>query len=316
MFYQKKAFTLIEVLVSVAIIGILIALLLPAVQAARSSARRVQCVNNLKQFGLALHHYSSNSGCFPAGSNPFGYSFHTALLPWLEQTALYNLINFQNFAPVEQYMNTTAMQANKAFLRCPADSVSNQVGVFDFPGPHYVNYVGSLGDESKSLGESNGIFDFKPVPMASVVDGTSQTIAMSEFLVGQRDQVERLRTIFLPNDFQNGKPANLDEFCDRCRNLRDVVPMPGMYKGAFWLTGSRDNTLYNHVLPPNQPSCRNVSGSPFTAGSITATSLHSGGVNTLFADGHVQFVKESINVKVWRAIGTRNGGEVISMVDY
>ena len=120
----------------------------------------------------------------------------------------------------------------------------------------------------------------------------------------------------MPNDFLNGKPANLDEFYDRCRNLREEVPVPGLYKGAFWMVGSRDNTLYSHVMPPNQPTCRNVVGSPFTAGSMTASSLHPGGVNTLFADGHVQFVKESINVKVWRALGTRNGGEVVSAGDY
>lgn len=213
-------------------------------------------------------------------------------------------------------MNTMLIHANKVFLRCPADSVSNRINVMDFLGPHYVNYVGNLGDEMKFPTESNGLFALKPVHLGSVVDGTSQTVAMSEFLVTPRDQVDRLRSIYTPNDFQNGKPADLEEFQDRCLNLRDEVPSNAMYKGAFWLLGSRENTLYNHVLPPNQPSCHNVLGSPFMAASITATSLHSGGVNVLFADGHVQFVKESINVNVWRAIGTRNGGEVISAGGY
>ena len=95
------------------------------------------------------------------------------------------------------------------------------------------------------------------------------------------------------------------------------TPNFGMNKGEIWMFGQRYQTLYNHIMPPNQPSCNFVAGTLSSVGSsVTATSLHPGGVNALFADGHVQFVKQTIQANIWRAIGTRNGGEVISADDY
>ena len=176
------------------------------------------------------------------------------------------------------------------------------------------NYAGCYGDH-RSWFKPNGVFESSPVNIASITDGTSETVAMSEFLVGIPDQVQRLRSIFAPSIYGGDPPATLDQFAARCRSLDRMEPASNL-KGFPWTRGQREMTLYDNGLPINQPTCRNTAGSTEAAGASTATSLHPGGANVLFADGHVRFLNEGIAAPVWRALGTRAGGEVVSAIGY
>jgi prepilin-type N-terminal cleavage/methylation domain-containing protein/prepilin-type processing-associated H-X9-DG protein len=214
---NRQGFTLIELLVVIAIIAVLIALLLPAVQAAREAARRSQCVNNMKQIGLALHNYVSSHESFPLGGNPNNagpgdltwapggfqwgaWSAQAMMLPYLEQGPIYQSINFSYEAwgadGGGQNSNFTAV-ANRieAFLcpsaRPPVDAMGTQNGVNKiWPGNSYFASVGSSvmwrGDESP---KPNGCFANSGVPSAlrDITDGTSNTIVFGEFKIGDQD---------------------------------------------------------------------------------------------------------------------------------
>ncbi len=143
---KRRAFTLIEVLVVITIIGILIALLIPAVQSARELARQRTCLNQLKQIGLALHGYIGVHESFPLSADMLGYSFHIKILPWLEQEAVYNAVNFQNISIIEFYTNSTLLNVVIPGYTCPSDSLANQPS---FPGAslrEWTSYAGNVGD--------------------------------------------------------------------------------------------------------------------------------------------------------------------------
>jgi prepilin-type N-terminal cleavage/methylation domain-containing protein len=193
----RRGFTLIEVLVVIAIIGLLVALLLPAVQAAREAARRMQCSNNLKQLGLALHGYHDAVGSLPWGEGPDdwnNWSAHVMLLPYLEQGGLYNALNFVSYAsgdfllpgsPNPAGANATAQLTRLAVLLCPSD-------LDRLTAPHgHVNYCVNAGNDRNFAPKSppSGLFAQAPycpgtVRFQDVTDGLSQTAAVSERVKG------------------------------------------------------------------------------------------------------------------------------------
>lgn len=313
----KSGFTLIEILVVITIVGLLVALLLPAVQSAREASRKLGCVNNLKQYGIGLHQYDSDYGSFPSGiSGRTQFSFHVLLMPYMEQTNAYNQINFNNISIMEAFANSTVGRSKISTLQCPSDTYTSLQTPGDLIAPNKTNYAGNVGDE-RMIVRPNGMFGNKPIGLQTTTDGLSSTVAMSEMLVSRKNVEHRLRTVFKSASKLWGATNDLELFTSRCRNLIFFTPNFGMNKGEIWMFGQRYQTLYNHIMPPNQPSCNFVAGTLSSVGSsVTATSLHPGGVNALFADGHVQFVKQTIQANIWRAIGTRNGGEVISADDY
>jgi prepilin-type N-terminal cleavage/methylation domain-containing protein/prepilin-type processing-associated H-X9-DG protein len=219
---RRSAFTLIELLVVIAIIAVLIALLLPAVQAAREAARRAQCVNNLKQIGLALHNYISTNDCVPpaaldtriaAGTTIAngGFGALARLLPYLEQQSLYNASNFSinviNGA-VGVWINSTAIHTRVNGFLCPSDTPPSwptiTVDKSTAPGNNYFASVGSSleFDNSRTAGPPNGIFGYikagsgGPVTLSAITDGTSNTIAFGEWQVGDGNDA----VISVPND--------------------------------------------------------------------------------------------------------------------
>jgi prepilin-type N-terminal cleavage/methylation domain-containing protein/prepilin-type processing-associated H-X9-DG protein len=348
---RRRGFTLIELLVVIAIIAVLIALLLPAVQAAREAARRMQCVNNMKQIGLALHNYHDQNGTFPMGASlglttpPKTYQakqnwgYLAAILPQLGETPIYNAINFSIGVQLSGFawtINSTAIGTQVRTFLCPTDPNS---------GSGYVisnNYYGSVGTTTNLTNaganavtlanfETNGIFAFqRSYGLQSIIDGTSNTIAVCESTVGSPSQTVGAKNVGLTN--VKGVPAGallLDASADYNSTMLGLKACDAAWKagtgidarrGAQWALGGMCFTLFNTVAVPNSIDdtwtyCSSINTASFTNYS-EADSFHPGGVNTMMADGSVRFLKNSINIRTWWALGTRAGGEVISADSY
>ena len=278
----RRAFTLIELLVVIAIIAVLIALLLPAVQAAREAARRSQCVNNLKQLGLALHNYHSAQGVFPPGrintyqaGNGHCWGAYSQLLPQLEQQALFDAMNFvvnpdPDYTASTAAANMTAAVTVLNSLICPSDGGPTLVPVGG--GPYAVhNYPLNVGSDyslvqspPSPLTSPNGIFfENSAVGLTAITDGSSQTVAIGETVrstVGAPTGLNGL-TVFARdplagfvitgnNTAGNGPPITSDS--DYAR-LCQVAAPPGFQatRGVKWLYGAPGHTMYNHRRPPN-----------------------------------------------------------------
>ena len=342
---MRRGFTLIELLVVIAIIAVLIALLLPAVQSAREAARRTQCINNLKQIGIALHNYHDIVGCFPfgKGSNysvtvpgapPYArWSSLSQLLPQLEQGTLAAAIDFRFppetpdvggygsiFLPAYQdpgRQNSTASQVQVATFLCPSDAAS----LGDWPGRN--NYVANEGTWLCDLSDAApdmmfpaerpmGVFyNQSSVRISSICDGTSQTAFFSEKLRGQGTPDPRTDMFMMMP-----MTTSVDQTYQICRALNYSSAWLSQ-QGAAWAMGEIVSTTYNHVSGPNSRTCTGMDSSMMMslsgwAEDIPASSNHPGGANVLMGDGAVHFIKDSIDLGVWRALATRNGGEVIS----
>lgn len=318
---KRSGFTLIELLVVIAIIAVLIALLLPAIQMAREAARRTQCQSNLKQLGLALQNYIDSYSVFPMGdvqedpSTSFGTKFFSAfslMLPFLEATTAYEQINFEvggtRPAPsVVQPENSTIRGTTLAMFLCPSDNMQAMATVGG--GTNYnVNRGATVvffpHPANAALGNPNGLFWWNSrIGIGDVIDGTSQTAAFSERLIadGNNGLVTPRTDIFT----DSSTPLTLDEAVAACDaiDMWDLSHQFPLYMGAPWLHGQH---AYQHVGSPNTRSCgwRDV-----LRASMVATSQHPGGVHVTMSDGSVHFISDSIDIQIWRALGTRAGQE-------
>ena len=307
---RSRAFTLIELLVVIAIIAVLIALLLPAVQAAREAARRAGCANNLKQIGLAMHNYHSTHDTFPPGylsqtqtaatDSPEigpGWGWGTLILSNLEQPALYNSVNFSLLVNAPASMTARSTRLN-GYL-CPS-SVGNEgpitvkdsggtVLVTDLAAGQYVASAGQL-EVDDFAATNNGVFYRNSrVGIRDILDGSSSTLMVGE----------------------------------RSRNLADATWVGVVTDGRICTNPSWRNPdceptnvmVLAHTGPsPNHGwvDVPNFKG----AGVDDFWSLHPGGANFLFCDGSVRFLKESINPRVFSALSSRAGGEVVGADQY
>ena len=353
----RGGFTLIELLVVIAIIAVLIALLLPAVQAAREAARRAQCVNNLKQLGIALHNYHDVTQKLPWGAGPWGWndwSMHVMILPYMEQTSLFNAINFTNgwadTANGGGAANPTALNRQIGIYLCPSDSdrLTSAQGHLNYMGnagsaPN--SFYGNGGNSLGAVGAYAGIFCFVGVDCSSnpppagtcsgtngqsgwsigwrdVTDGLSQTAAISERVKGigtqnnqTLDTTRPSASAVLVNDVgqpADASPGALYALCKAAvpaANCSNCVNEDS--QGERWDVGYAPDSRYNHVMPPNKTNC-SIGDNTGRQAAYSASSRHSGGVNVLFCDGSVKFIKESVNPNAWWALGTRSNGEVLS----
>ena len=292
---RRNGLTLIECLVVITIVGILASLLIPAVLSARESMRRAQCLNNLKQMGLALHSYASVNGAYPAGNNGRGVSMHTLLLPYLEQAALYDSLNLTvKFAMISPTNETSKMTALNVFS-CPSESLPSSFGTNNnYPannGTFFETRSGSQIDDGSFPTRVRGLTD------ASITDGLSNTSAIAEWRRNQTVIVLRLKS-------EVGLGAG--DIHDLCLNARHRPPED--YIQANWFMTGLGYSLYNHLMNINQNTC--MPNSIIGMGAWTAGSHHPNGTNVLFMDGHASFMEDRITLEVWRSMSTRAGGEI------
>jgi len=303
-FRTYRAFTLIELLVVLSVIGLLMALVIPAVQSAREASRRSQCANHLKQFGIASAAVVAATNRMPQYNFGANFSIHAGLLPYLEQASVYNALNV-HLMP-ENQANATVWNTRIAIFLCPSESAA-------WADSQRTSYAGNRGVGVQKYGY-NGAFlaNEPPLPMAAFTDGTSHTAAMAEWTLGPANVMVRdvKRTVFqTPSSLR--LPSEFDQFTQVCHDLDTSIAQPSiLIKGLGWLVGDFGNTLYNHTLVPNDHSCLNGTG--VQIGAWTTGSGHSGSINVLFVDGHVQIVRDRIDLETWRALGSRNGKEMLN----
>jgi prepilin-type N-terminal cleavage/methylation domain-containing protein/prepilin-type processing-associated H-X9-DG protein len=302
-YVSRAAFTLVELLVVIAIIGILIALLLPAVQSAREAARRMQCANNFKQIGIAAHSYHNAVGSFPMGiamwntasscaapPNPVnsyypGFSWSTFLLPYAEQSQIYDQVRFEDASYGSPHNFVVSANFIGGYL-CPSDPGGKELVSFtggrsngptepeDAAGIHMAGIADSRDwtcDGSYPRADGNGVlFNRSRVKVADIVDGTSSTLLVGE-IIGSR---------------------------------------PGTHSGLFWISWNLTTTQNGINLAVRDPSI-----SHWSKDSFGPSSYHPGGCHFLYADGSTHFVVETISQHILSGLTTRSGGEVIDQTE-
>ncbi|QDS89093.1 putative major pilin subunit [Rosistilla ulvae] len=295
----RKGFTLVELLVVIAIIGILVGLLLPAVQQAREAARRMSCTNNLKQLGLAIHNYHDVFRVFPPGGNGSydlavrsnQLSLHTFLLPFLEQGNVHDQIDFSG----SSYLTERNSSANRvdAFL-CPSSTrefdATTSGGSLSYPDLYTAHYLGVMGPkgvnaqtggtyQSDETLASNGgfarqgvFYDLSKIKFRDITDGTSNTFALGELSWNDAGTVFRM--------WVRGCGGSA---CTSCKNIVDGIGITPAVSGNF--------------------------------NNVSFGSQHPGGAHFVQCDGSVRFVSETVDLGLYKATASRNGGEVATALD-
>jgi prepilin-type N-terminal cleavage/methylation domain-containing protein len=335
---RSSGFTLVELLVVIAIIGILVALLLPAIQSAREAGRRSACMNNMRQIGVAIENFHSAKKRYPFGKGPSyagspvyaRWSAHSQLLGYMEEQSLVAAINFK-FAPETPGMAGAVafMPAHQNANRENADASRTMVATFlcpsderpDISWPGQNNYAGNQGnwlcdrgdtqpaptDVSPNELQTGVLYFLSKLRSAQITDGMSKTALFSEKIRGTGDPNPKTDMFVMPHQ------TSLDATYNTCTNMDPYTATPLTSKwGWSWVMGENCCTLYNHVSTPNTNMCGGT-GFPGSmtnmAMQVPPSSKHPGGAYVMMADTSVHFVTEDVGLIVWRAMGTRNGGE-------
>jgi prepilin-type N-terminal cleavage/methylation domain-containing protein/prepilin-type processing-associated H-X9-DG protein len=313
----RHAFTLVELLVVIAIIGILIAMLLPAVQMVREAARRIQCANNVKQQSLAMLNYESAHQRFPPGVSTGRAMWSAYILPFIDQGVLYNSIDLNgpwraSFGASQS--NVDAQDVWLDFMRCPSANIAEHqfdgaAGVDRVPSCYIACGSGLLDSEAGDfpwagmdafggIRGSDGIFFANSsTSMAMITDGTSSTVLLGE-TVPDQDLVGTDRA---------GNVQKVDHWYIGSDELSDMASV-----------GSRRSNENSECLGSTACPVNSLwlgEATTIDEKELSFGSRHTQGVNMGFADGHVLFINENVSSTVWSAIGTRNGGEVVSYVE-
>ncbi|MFN9720867.1 MAG: DUF1559 domain-containing protein [Planctomycetota bacterium] len=330
----RSGISLIELLVSISVVGILLALLVPAVIAARDTARRVDCQNRIRQFGLALHQFEQSYRHLPVGtifdprtgnSTPWR-SPQVQLLPFLEQAALFERIDKEPEMQVLHLGSTIELPA----FHCPSESIATGVNYRACTGSNvgFFDEAGAEGELARGKGALAGVSSLTPIALSSISDGLSNTAAMSERTISQmtRTAYDSKRDIWMTNAMSLGfdpEQRAADETVELCRAALSAPPVYyASSAGHNFVKDSYLYTGYNHVLTPNTaiPDCvldRFAAESWPAAGlmvadwgAVGARSLHRDGtVSLLMLDGSVRFVSSEIDTGAWRAFGSRSEGD-------
>lgn len=317
---SPSAFTLVELLVVISIIGILISLLLPVIQAARGAALRNSCANNLQQWGIALQNHHDSLRRFPPGRGtptPRIFSLFAPLLSFTEEAALAQRIDFQA-APADFSISATvsysgtknlpAAATSVPILLCPADRAAGNPSNAIYAS---TNYAGNAGDGTTAglLTKANGIFFLgSGIRLRDVTVGTSKTVAISERTLGtlSSDPNELQRSSFREH------PGAVDPTASLCADLN--AGSWNHERGGKWIVGNYGNTLYNHALLPNS-SAADCTNATQQKGRFAARCDHAAGAQAIRCDGSVTFVSDEISITVWQAAATRAGNELGGVID-
>ena len=339
---SRPGFTLIELLVVISIIGVLMALLIPGVQAAREAARRIQCTNNLKQLGLGIHNYESTYGVLPpqqaltfAGGSVVwksSWGVTSRIAPFLELGTLYNAVNYTN--KTSDPSNVTAVSVTLEVLICPSEvnsdafSLTNSAGATTTYGVS--NYGWCEGDwyvfgGAGTVANRSAFGPNQSRRLSSFTDGLSQSLLAAEVKTYQQafHDCKGVPMAALASPGARPDPATV------LSTISGAAPLCKMALGhTRWCNGNSFYDGFTTALPPNTVALAGSSlvdsdltsideddGGP-TYAAVTARSHHPGGVNTLLADGSVRFINSAINWPTWRALGTIGGGEVVSADSY
>ena len=352
----QRGFTLIELLVVIAIIAVLISLLLPAVQSAREAARRSQCINNLKQLGLALANYESTNTSLPmaypatriggaTGGTWGSWSPQSLLLPYLEQGPVFAAINFNllNQGDTANYVgyvaNTTAVCVRVPGFLCPSAPNypgATMYGSFSTPGNNYFASVGASTQwQGRAANPPNGVFNYNGLAtgIRDITDGTSNTIAFGEWRTGDNSDA----ILSVPQDVIEIGASYLGASSDTASNNMPygAAALPGWLANCAtlaktargrsfiaqrWDVGMFGRSLGNTLLAPNPPypNCNNTTGNGDfdNLGMFGMSSYHPGGGNVTMVDGSVRFLKSSTALQTVWALGSKAQGEVLSADSY
>ena len=316
---RRAAFTLIELLVVIAIIGILVALLLPAVQQAREAARRTQCKNNLKQYGLALHNYHDTYGKFPGtgwavGKNGWNWdpefapyiTWQVRILPFMDQSPLYNQLNMagqrQDIAILPD--GTRAWTKQVPYARCPSDDSNER----EWEGIVQTSYSGSMGPQMKNSTNSN----CQQWNQFQQSEGWEMDVWEKNWLTGMFSR--SLASVISISDVTDGASNTImvGEILGKCHD----------HKGGWWEVNSMGNAHATTLVPINDmTTCDRVNPARITNTACTDKSNwnysfgfrsnHTGGAHFLFGDGTVRFLSENLNYATYQNLGNRRDGRVV-----
>ncbi|MFN9719788.1 MAG: DUF1559 domain-containing protein [Planctomycetota bacterium] len=301
-------FTVVEMLIVISLIGILLTLLLPALQQARGSARNIACRNALRQIGVACNSMQSNTGYFPTVGKryfPTGFSFsaQVQLLPYMEQTVFFEDLDLTG--PVRTKLHMELLESSRLQIwQCPNDATE------DVAAALYLGNDGFEMDDSfrKVHDGFLGEFPGPGLTPADFTDGLSNTAAFSEVASFRGSKTFSDGYFGLPRE--NLSRNEWSEFLSECSRIRLLMPdaRPISQVGDFWLNGFIGTSSYAHYLPPGSNSCFETKSGSGSLAVPTATSRHGGFVNTLLADGSIRPFSFSTDAAVWQSTGIRSDG--------
>jgi prepilin-type N-terminal cleavage/methylation domain-containing protein len=324
--YRRPAFSLVELLVVIAIIAVLIGLLLPAVQKVREAAARTKCMNNLKQIGLACHNYHDTNGCLPPNGSwttalsptTFGgipYSVHARILPFIEQAALFQQVNLSASA-----LSQPAVIAQRIpIYLCPSDP--NDHASLGNPPSYPTSYGAGSGDwliANWYTGQfGNGVFpgvswpNERGVRLLDITDGSSTTVGFAEVRTFGALLIHAPNLVSAPPPVTPSDVLALAGSFTAAGSHVSWAEAFGLYNGVTFTFPPNTPVLYTSVVDGQNYDVDWGGGTTIEYAAFTARSYHSGGINAMLMDGSVRFVNNSIDQATWRALGTRNGGEVV-----
>jgi prepilin-type N-terminal cleavage/methylation domain-containing protein len=309
---DRRGLTLVELVVSLVIIGILLSLLLVAVQGTRESARKVTCVGNLRQIGLGVANYVSTHNAFPPGGLENGYSAHVRILPFVDLPTIHDLIDYSH----DLDENSESLRfGTPAVYCCPSEPVvENLWGVNT-----QTSYVGVFGGgpENRQSGLLVTVTDGRFIRPSHVTDGLSNTLLFVEtasFGLGTADDISgvplRSRSFNMPRHYY--LPDDVEQFRADCNDL-SIGTQTHLSLGGQWLPSSTGLTRMSCIFPNLPRNCMNL-GSTVRA-LYTPSSVHPGAFTVVLADGAVRRFSESIDIQIWQGLGTRDGGEIVTVPD-
>jgi prepilin-type N-terminal cleavage/methylation domain-containing protein/prepilin-type processing-associated H-X9-DG protein len=331
MIAPRRGFTLVELLVVIAIIGVLIGLLLPAVQRVREAANRTRCQNNLKQIAIATLNYESTNNFLPPGLGVETMSVQAIILPFIEQQSVARLFNASG--DVNSSTNVSFADVQIPIYLCPSDpspdSIANPFGAGNRGKNNYFGNAGATANQFSTDMAAVGVFNVRKagvasVTMAAVADGTSNTamfaettrahltLALNPPYTGQAWLQKDLVYLINPAVW-NDSTVNATV----CNNWHDSNNWDVIgYRGEEYYRGLPPLSLYTHTVPPNNTGWDCGNGYNFTAAHMAARSHHPGGVDVAFVDGSVHFIADTIAMSTWKALGTRSAGDLVDAGQY